>query len=347
MSERGGGARLGAPLRGCVTGFGLALCVALPGEAAEIALSSKPGCAATLSGPIVPQDVAPVTAFMAEHLAGTAGDALCLDSPGGAFQAAHEIAVTLHELAIATRIGPGDSCVSACALVFMAGRIAGEENDGPKRVLHVDGQLGFHAPYTALDPATALTGEDVNAFIPAFTDMIAGFIRHGANRSFSQYRSSISLGLLTEMLDTPPDEMFMVDTTDRAARWGVELEGVGAAPGFSLEHYVQLCDNELAWVYDERANVVSEDLSTLPYQTVQKNIYGTPTEMLVLDRGGMAPITCEVERVGAGAEGLGFCLTDGFTGLGLGACNDPVDAFSIWVPWWHAVSPDTPLGALK
>ena len=76
----------------------------------------------------------------------TAVSALCLDSPGGKWIEGRQIALFVHKYGIATRVLAGTECYSSCALVFMAGRSLGGEVDGPRRILHVQGRLGSHAP---------------------------------------------------------------------------------------------------------------------------------------------------------------------------------------------------------
>ena len=48
---------------------------------------------------------------------------LCLNSRGGSFEEAMTIATQLMANAIGTKLEPGSECLSACAIVFMAGSI--------------------------------------------------------------------------------------------------------------------------------------------------------------------------------------------------------------------------------
>jgi len=326
-----------------------------PAGAAEIKLSDRPGCMFELNGLILPGDADAFHRLAEQHWEGfapgysddNADIALCLDSPGGVFQEGHKISLEIHERAIATRVTSGAECLSACALVFMAGRVRGAENDGKRRILHVDGRLGLHAPYVKMDDTKMFSGEVVNAFVPDLTGMIADFIRHASFRSVFQDRPSISLGLLAEMLATPPDAMFMIDTVERAARWGVDLDGVRDRPAFAQADFAQLCENELAWIYDSAAaNLAGEDLSYLRFQTDWKEMAFGATEFLEIFDDGLSTRACSVEVPTEPDAWVGLCLADGYTGVGLGDCDDPVEPYSIWVPWWHALAPDMPLGTL-
>ncbi len=332
----------------------LAVTLARPAQTAEIGVSNKPGCLFELTGPIVSGDAERFRRLAAQHWAidwegrnDNAGSALCLDSRGGSFLEGNAIANDVHERAIATRIGPGAECLSACSLVFMAGRNLATEIDRYRRILHVTGHLGFHAPYTDLEEARQTTGQEVNTLVRDLNDLIADFLRHASFRSFTTHRPSVSMGLLVEMMDMPKGDLFMIDTVERAARWGVELDGVGGPPQFTLLEYVQLCDNQFAWMYDGASERVQGDLSWLRYETVRKPMQTGPEDFIVFDRGGMAPMRCEIELLAGAETGTGLCLSDGFTGVGLGNCNDPSMPNSIWVPWWHAMPPDMPLSALR
>jgi len=327
-----------------------------PARAAEISLSNKPGCLFELTGSIRAGDAGNFARMAAQHWQGipaghtedNADRALCLDSPGGMFMEGNALATEVHERAIATRVGPGADCLSACALVFMAGRVRGAENDGKRRILHVTGRVGLHAPYVAMDANREYSGEAVNAFVPALTGLIADFIRHAAFRSAYQERPSVSLGLLAEMMATPQDSMFMIDSVEKAARWGVDLDGIRATHRYSSGDYAQLCVNQLAWIYDSgAARLTAADLSALRIETTRKTLMGGPTNMIVITEMGLADRVCEIEVAANADRGTGLCLSDGYTGVGLGDCDDPTIPFSVWFPWWHAMPPDMPLEALR
>ena len=66
---------------------------------------------------------------------------LLLDSPGGSYAEALKIA---DRFRLTTVVDAGATCLSACAVLFMAGRIEDGEAD---RHMHASARLGFHAPY--------------------------------------------------------------------------------------------------------------------------------------------------------------------------------------------------------
>lgn len=80
------------------------------------------------------------------------------DSEGGNYVAGLELSDFISARSIATYVGPGDSCFSACALAFLGGREEVIRNVvwWPKRIVHVDGRLGFHAPFNDQVPDVAI-----------------------------------------------------------------------------------------------------------------------------------------------------------------------------------------------
>jgi hypothetical protein len=62
-----------------------------------------------------------------------------LSSPGGDVYAAMDIGRQIRVRSMETKVAKGDSCVSACVFVFVA---------GVSRHLHFGGQLGIHRPYS-------------------------------------------------------------------------------------------------------------------------------------------------------------------------------------------------------
>jgi ATP-dependent protease ClpP protease subunit len=63
-----------------------------------------------------------------------------LDSPGGYDMIAYAIGATIHKYALDTVVVPRKICASACAYIWLAGRV---------RYLASTSDVGFHAPYLA------------------------------------------------------------------------------------------------------------------------------------------------------------------------------------------------------
>ncbi|MBN7784897.1 hypothetical protein JYP51_08205 [Ponticoccus gilvus] len=211
---------------------------------AEVTLSEDPGpmgCTATLSGPLTPESAQAFAAFTAEQgwQAEVYGSRrLCLDSPGGTHGAALEIARQVSGLGMGTAVGPGATCDSACALVFMAGQRQGEETLAlADRLLHPQGRLGFDAPALVAEDRTYSRPEIDAAYAVALRslrDLLA--LRDALQMTFAE-------SLLLEMLSTPPGETRRIATVGDAARWRIPVTPA-AAPDAPREALVeQACAN--------------------------------------------------------------------------------------------------------
>lgn len=324
--------------------------------AAQFTPAPRDGCFAGLSGQIVEGDAANFRAVINRHWTGdykaatedNADQALCLDSPGGSFLEAMAIATAVHEEGIATRIGAGDECLSACALVFMAGRVNGAEGDGVRRILDVEGTLGFHAPYLLLDPESQVSGRTVNDYVPKHNRILSDFIRFASFRAFSSYKPSFSMGLFTEMLATPPDELFVIDTVERAARWSIQLDGLKEAVVLTESDRVQACENELAWLYDEKSTPVQDPNAShymKEFHEVEKY-----REMVLFEEIAIADMSlkiCHIETTIEPSNYFSYCLHDEYTGVYIGNCTQDRIGDMDFFPWWHAMPPDMPLRELR
>ena len=128
-----------------------------------------PVCNVRLSGPIVPGDNKKLeSALDTVSPRGNASDidhrtTLCLNSPGGSYSEGLQIANFLLERRFRTMIEPNAICYSACALIFMTGNWTFEGQYFPDRILHVTGQLGFHAPYIKGIPQKTYSSLDLEA----------------------------------------------------------------------------------------------------------------------------------------------------------------------------------------
>ena len=187
---------------------------------------------------------------------------ICLDSPGGSITEAIKMADTLAygfkiqaDIAplaksdwapsvliptLGTAIPAGATCESACAVLFMAGGYF--LNIGPTlnlreadRVLHVKGKLGFHAPKLTVDGGRYDEASVARAF-----DLAVGVAEQLSQR-LSRYRFPPSL--FAQMVSTPPDDMFYIDTVRKAASWEIQLAGAPLLDAPTFGNLVHMCEN--------------------------------------------------------------------------------------------------------
>lgn len=177
---------------------------------------------------------------------------LSMNSPGGNFAAGIALADAISQLSLTTYVGPGDSCLSACAFAWLGGQVTTIRGVAyePARLLHVEGTLGFHTP--KLDgsvPAAVLTPEAVEVLASEFARPTL------ANMKELQVRAGrwkITPDFLFEVLGrVGEDQFFFIDRWHEAHRnqitivgpplppvagWGIveAMQGCGLVAGISL-----------------------------------------------------------------------------------------------------------------
>ncbi|MCB1418542.1 MAG: hypothetical protein KDJ74_05890 [Notoacmeibacter sp.] len=178
---------------------------------------------------------------------------ICLDSPGGSFIEAISIARILSEKLVGTRIGAGQRCESACALIFMAGSFNSFESGNYRwRVLHPQGRLGFHAPALQVEGGNYDSASITQAYDLAMAT-VARFIFDLILRKDFEDGPMMKVSLLGHMLNTPAAKMFYIDTIDQAARWDIDIGSIAVSGVASAPVLTQACENVWRWLHDEPA----------------------------------------------------------------------------------------------
>lgn len=248
----------------------LAVC-ATAAQTAEITLAEDPayGCIAELRGRIDPGDTGRLKAVIEQAAAlprysnliyvdkdfpdGTPNVGiykplnLCLDSPGGSLTEAVALTQFVHAR-LGTVVRAGARCESACALVFMAGSYSTETDFGVSvnRFLHVDGQLGFHAPSLTVAEGRYDAGSVARAYqvSVAVTELIF--------RNLVKFRFAPSLA--ARMHATPAEDMHYVTRVEEAARWGISILGIDPPGGLSDVVVRNGCTNLYTSVLDRQTS---------------------------------------------------------------------------------------------
>lgn len=318
-------------------------------EAADIQRSNMKGCAITLAGEIVAGDFEKFSS-LAQHLDLTSkpvtwdevitrkDSALCLDSEGGQYLEARRISQFVHDYGVVTRVTAGAECYSACAFIFMAGRILWWEGEGPRRILNIAGRLGFHAPYIDVEDTASFSGLELEETASQTNLLIADLIRFGSYMPANQYKPSFSLSLLGELLTVGPSEVMLVDTVEEVARWDIDLFGHRDKLLLSEIEVAQTCFNFQAWSLDQHSERVDAEW-LLPRKTTKFK----SEEYAVIDTGGMAEQYCYVQLTKTPSNGINICSYNGFNGLLHGDCQN---GFFLWVPWYYGMPPDMHISAL-
>lgn len=163
---------------------------------------------------------------------------ICLDSPGGSFVEALKIANIINKLSFGTVVPRNARCESACALIFLAGTFLTEgERYAADRHIHATAKLGFHVPSLSLPKRPDGKFDSVEV-MKAYKIAIKSMAVIQESSSLLNMRSS----LLVQMLSTPPDSMFYIDTVGKAIRWHIGVYGT-KIPTKLGAHQVQIACN--------------------------------------------------------------------------------------------------------
>jgi hypothetical protein len=222
--------------------------------------------------------------------------ALCLDSPGGDLSEALKIARTLDYPTVVRRDA---QCLSACAFLFLSGSLTSSNSSGgariPFRVLDIEGQLGFHAPFPEVSripdglPRSAIP-DFVNQFYSTGLNTI-GAIDESIERMDS-YRVTDRLprALLLKILETRGAEnFFYIDTIHKAGLIDIRLSGV---PNLAIgaDSYGRMCSNAMLWDFGSLDTGFEPDTNSWAYHSIYPKDEGefdttTVPPMLLLHQG--------------------------------------------------------------
>ncbi|CUH75017.1 hypothetical protein [Tropicibacter naphthalenivorans] len=226
----------------------LIMLLAAPVQAATLALGGDAtmGCTLSLNGEIARGDAQEVGFFLEDYGLLGGGQRLCLNSAGGSFADAVQIAQRLVAQGIGTAVAEGAVCNGACALAFIGGTSAG----APDRRLHPGGRLGFHAPQIT-DAERAYTRAEVDTAYGVALIALSEVITLQSQSDFD-----FPASLLAELVATPPQSVRRVDTVADAALWRVTVTPVLAPdlPAKTLTEHA--CHNAALALWDVPGSAV-------------------------------------------------------------------------------------------
>lgn len=279
---------------------GLVCFIGESADAATVTKSSSQECLISLEGEIVEGDLKRLQDVAAAHLTGgdgesTANDTICLNSPGGNLAEGAAIAEFIFKNGIGTVIEDGDECYSVCAIMFMMGIANGPEVKFVNRKLHVNGVLGFHRPYLAINSDEMV---NVRAFAVVHDIAIESVMKImilANNLSPWSNTSMMRADLIQAMLTHVGNDFFFVDTIEKAGRFEVELMGLPEESGLTAEQAYYACENAFHW----QVGLQEEPVDYRKYQEIlSKYNGGAQVSRLVKDADGLK--LYEVESADAG-----------------------------------------------
>lgn len=186
------------------------------------------------------------------------GIALFLDSPGGEFGEGIRLAKIVRENGLVTVIKRDSKCLSACAVVFMAGyEFAPSQESPPQRARYVEypAKLGFHRPFIAplkggisKDELMKLSEQDI-------ADMLSSQLSDGYEEANNQIQQMLDVdfnawpnSLLVKMLLKKKDDFVLLETVANALDWKISIINTKPrSPNIygHLKSYYWLCANSI------------------------------------------------------------------------------------------------------
>jgi hypothetical protein len=225
---------------------------------AELTRANSTLCDVKLQGPIEPGDFKKFKDRLEW------GTRLCLNSPGGSYFDGVELFEHIGGNAISTAVDAFDVCFSACAIAFMGGSVRVEASRLPNRTLHAKAKLGFHSPFFGGNDATVPLAEDkVRLGVALGISVVAKLIR--ANNFHLLPRE-----LMADMLETPPSDMYQVNTFQRARDLDIRLVGIRAPEKITKAMLLQACFNHDPWSKDVVEAVGPDDVKGSQLGVVDK-----------------------------------------------------------------------------
>jgi len=223
----------------------------------EVDLHRRP-CQIRISGVIVHGDLLTFKSKLPNGCEiAKAGPIICLNSPGGDFSEALDLAGCVAK-GYSTYLEPNATCESACSWIFIAGINHDRGGTSLGRSIHVTAKLGFHAPY--IDPSFIEQQRDsntpplsihdaVDAYDQAVSEIGKGILRLAKiHTSHGRLLPLIDASLLAEALVRSPKELLLVDTVGKVTRWNIGVTGVRKVLPRGKDDIAMACRNALAYV---------------------------------------------------------------------------------------------------
>jgi len=206
---------------------------------------------------------------------------LCLRSNGGDLREAVKIAqfvLGTQRPSIATVIEDGQTCASACAIIFLAGNAPARVSGWPQRFLHPRGRLLYHSSildfsqFSEADLLKRLTGPttDPRGLKGNIVDLYKDGLRDeqsviAAFQNFTYQREDLGdrwvrPSLFLEMFAQDPDEWICIDNIDAVGRWNIQVYGYQPPKPPTKQNYSNVCRSSYHWRSDQFAAGKEADL---------------------------------------------------------------------------------------
>lgn len=183
----------------------------------------------------------------AENSESTANDTICLNSPGGSVAEGVRLATAFQKMGVGTRIAERDGCYSICAIMFMMGQAQGSEVKFVNRKMHISAELGFHRPYMLLDSPELVSARVLPVAYNVALENLTEIMILAASRSPWSNIPMIKPDLVQLMLQHIGDNLFLIDTVEKAGRFDIEVFGYEAPSTITEDQLFYACENMFHW----------------------------------------------------------------------------------------------------
>ncbi len=224
-----------------------------------------------LTGPIEPGDSDRIATTLRSLRARTprVGDlplaTLELAGQGGDLLEGIRIGSLLREYDIATVVRAGDTCLSACALIFLGGTSSHAWPAAlPSRSLEIGARLGFHT-------FTLNTGALQNSAREARSDTSTRAFALARQGAALMMRYALDMGVdpgfFATLIGQPPETWTWIETAGQFIQLGIAPQGAVPPPGSLVEQVANLCNHATGWQVGVRPAHV-RPVATLPPRPV-------------------------------------------------------------------------------
>lgn len=188
-----------------------------------------------LEGPIEPGDVERLDKLIRNE---DYDVLLSLNSNGGDFQTGIALAKYINTKPVATTVKGGNQCLSACAIAFLGGTSwEDEHSEWPSRSIEQTAKVGFHAPFLEI----AGGQYDAERVTRAYDRAIRTIVQTIRAAPYMQVAAEDVAALMVAQRE----ELFVLDTAERLARYGVHPAGLKMPQRFTMSMAISLCT--LGW----------------------------------------------------------------------------------------------------
>ncbi|WP_051440407.1 hypothetical protein [Ensifer aridi] len=181
-----------------------------------------------------------------------------LNSAGGSYKAAIDLALFFRQRGFATVVKTGDRCISACALAFLGGTSGADPSfpDGdalprraPDRSIEPGAELAFSPPRIALPRLLTTPSAAAKAHSAALSDF--------ARLLDVAEELHVSADATAPILEAAEDEPYRIDTVEAVRSLGIDYDSkdliLGNLPGVTRSMIMNACINRYHHLQEHRS----------------------------------------------------------------------------------------------